>query len=280
MHWIIDFIVSHKSGSSLFFVILLSSLLLNSTESTKIKVARYLGTTIFLPAQVTVSQVRSVRNIFEENKELVEDIEKLKLENASLREVVSQYSDIKRGLAYQDSSSYSLIPANIVVREPNFLFRSVVINVGKEDSVEPYMPVVSIDGVVGKVIRVMDKSSLVQLIRKPDEFVSVLHRASGAVGILSSNGDRKLEVEFRKHQNLSVGDTLYTSGFGGIYPPGLSVGTITKIKDAQNPLYNDVIVTPTVNFDKLRSVFVIKISSQWNAFQMELDSLLRDGESD
>ena len=277
MHWIIEFIFNHRNGTSFVLAILLSSLLLNATDSEQVQIAKYLGSTLFLPVQVTVNQVSKFRNIFSENESLRKRIQELEIENASLEQTVSK-SDVLIGeVAYRDTSSYDLIPSEVVVREPNFLYRTVVIDVGKIDGVEPYMPVVSIDGVVGKVIRVLDKSSLVQLIRKPDEFVSVIHREASAIGILNAIGNNRLQVEFRKHQDLKIGDTLFTSGFGGIYPPGLPVATIISIEDAQNPLYNSVFVQPTVNFDALRNLFVLALSTQWQAYQQELDSLIRGG---
>ncbi len=278
MHWILDFIFSHKNGASLFITILLSLLMLNAPPSKQQQIAKHLGGTLFFPVQYTVNKVTNVRNIFKENDTLRVRLEDMVLENASLKETLSRGDDLQISASFQDSSTYELIAAQAVVREPTFLYRTIVIDAGKESGIEPYMPVVSIDGIVGKVIKVLDRSSLVQLIRKPDEYVSVTHRLSGAVGILNSGSTNELQVEFRKHRNLSVGDTLFTSGFGGIYPTGIPVAEITKVEGAQNPLYNRVTVTPTVDFDGLRHLFVIAVDTRWQAYQLELDELMRGAE--
>lgn len=275
MHWILDFIFSHRNGTSLFVTVLISLLLINAPIGRRQQIAQYLGATLFFPVQYTVNKVTNIRNIFAENDDLRVRLQSMELENASLKETLASGDELVKGLSYRDTSSFKLIPAESVVREPSFLYRTIVINVGKEDNVEPYMPVVTIDGVVGKVIRVLDRSSLVQLIRKPDEFVSVTHRLTGAVGIMNAVENDQLEVEYRKHRDLAVGDTLFTSGFGGIYPTGIPVAKITNIAEAQNPLYNRVTVVPTVDFEKLRHLFVIAVDTRWQAYQQELDSLMR-----
>ncbi len=275
MHWILDFIFSHRNGTSLFLTVLISLLLLNAPAGQQLTIAQYLGGTLFFPVQYTVNQVTKIRNVFAENDDLRTRLQQLEIENASVKETLSRSDELLEGLSYRDTSSFKLIPAQSVVREPTFLYRTIVIDVGKSDGVEPYMPVVTIDGVVGKVIRVLDRSSLVQLIRKPDEYVSVTHRLTGAVGILNSSANDELQVEFRKHRDLAVGDTLFTSGFGGIYPTGIPVATVTDISEAQNQLYNKVTVIPCVDFDGLRHLFVIAVDTRWQAYQLELDSLMR-----
>jgi rod shape-determining protein MreC len=278
VHWILDFIFSHKNGTSLFVTILLSLLMINSPLSQQQKIAQILGGTLFFPVQYTVNQVTKIRNVFGENDKLRTRLQDIELENASLKETLSRGDEFQRNFSYRDTSSFKLIAAQAVVREPTFLYRTIVIDAGAEEGVEPYMPVVSVDGVVGKVIRVLDRSSLVQLIRKPDEYVSVTHRLSGAVGILSTGTKNELQVEFRKHRNVAIGDTLFTSGFGGIYPTGLPVAEVVSIEEAQNPLYNHVTVRPTVNFDGLRHLFVLAVDTRWQAYQLELDSLMREVE--
>lgn len=275
MHWIIDFILSHKNGTSLFLTVLISLMLLNSSNRQQHQVAQYLGKSIFFPAQFTVSQVTKIRNIFKENEELRNKLQVMETDYAKLKQFVNDSTELLQGRKYADTAAYNLIPAQAVVREPTFLYRTIVVNVGKNDGVEPYMPVVTTDGVVGKVIRVLDRSSLVHLVRKPDEFVSVIHPMTGAVGILNSSGNDGIQVEYRKHKDLQINDTLFTSGFGGIYPPGLPVAKIKEIKDAQNPLYNTVYVEPTVDFERLRHLFVVAVDTRWQAYQMELDSLMR-----
>ncbi len=70
MHWILDFIFSHRNGTSLFLTVLISLLLLNAPVSRQLTIAQYLGGTLFFPVQYTVHPVTKIRNVFAENADL------------------------------------------------------------------------------------------------------------------------------------------------------------------------------------------------------------------
>ncbi len=135
------------------------------------------------------------------------------------------------------------------------------------------MPVIDRHGIVGKIIQVMPNISLVQLIRDPSERVSVMKKNSSDVGILETINRKNFFIKYRKHVEINIQDTIVTSGLGGIYPRGINVGVVTKIKDINDPLFKDVFIEPCVNFAHLEEVFVMQLSSQWTAFREELDSL-------
>ena len=278
MHWLVEYILSHKNGTSFFVAMIISLMLFHSSDTKKQQIAQALGQTLFSPVQITINKVTYIRNIFKENDQLRSRVSQLQLENAVIKDILAHSDELIRSVSYRDTSTFKIIPAQAVVREPTFLFRTIVIDAGKIDGVQPYMPVATVDGVVGKVIRVMDRTSLVQLIRKPDEFVSIIHRATGSVGILNASARDKLQVEYRKNKDIKVNDTLFTSGYGGIYPPGMPVGYIDVIEEAQNPLYSIITVRSAVNFESLRHLFVVAVNPQWEAYQIELDSLIREVE--
>lgn len=278
MHWLVEYILSHKNGTSFFVAMIISLMLFHSSDTQKQQVAQALGQTLFSPVQITINQVTNVRNIFKENENLRKRVELLQLENASIKEVLAHSDELIRGIQYRDTSSFKIIPAQAVVREPTFLFRTIVIDAGKTDGVEPYMPVATVNGVVGKVIRVMDRTSLVQLIRKPDEYVSVIHQKTKSVGILNAGQNDKLQVEYHNNKDVKLNDTLYTSGYGGIYPPGMIVGFVDKIEEAQNPLYSTITVRAAVDFESLRNLFVVAVAPQWESYQIELDTLMREAQ--
>jgi rod shape-determining protein MreC len=135
------------------------------------------------------------------------------------------------------------------------------------------MPVVNKDGVIGKITQALHNISLVQLIRDPSERISVMIKKSHAVGILETLDSKNFFIQYRKHAEVKEGDTIVTSGLGGIYPKGLTVGTVTGIHDSDDPLFKDVVMKPCVDFDHLEEVFVMQLDPQWAAFRSELDSI-------
>jgi rod shape-determining protein MreC len=72
---------------------------------------------------------------------------------------------------------------------------------------------------------------------------------------------------------VQSGDTIVTSGLGGIYPTGLTVGVVSKIDDKSNMLFKRAYIDFSVNFDKLEELFIMRLSPQWAAQRSELDSI-------
>jgi rod shape-determining protein MreC len=139
-----------------------------------------------------------------------------------------------------------------------------------------YMPVINKFGVIGKVIQVMPSICLVQLIRDPSERVSVMTKRNNDVGILETADSRNFFIKYRKYIYISEGDTIVTSGLGGIYPKGLNVGLVKEVKHVNDPLFKDVIIIPAVNFEHIEEVFVVQLAPKWETFRVELDSLELD----
>jgi rod shape-determining protein MreC len=176
-------------------------------------------------------------------------------------------------LGFREMSSYELEPVRVVAREPSQRLRSVVIDGGKRRGVTPFMPVVNADGLVGKVVHVLPYMSLVQLLPDPLNRTSVTIRPSRVVGVLETENGIVLFVRCRTHAEVDSGDTVVTSGLGGIYPKGLFVGTVRRLAADEDPLFVRAVVDPFVRFNRLEEAFVMRLSAQWAAFRGELDSL-------
>ncbi|HMD68896.1 MAG TPA: rod shape-determining protein MreC, partial [Chitinivibrionales bacterium] len=147
------------------------------------------------------------------------------------------------------------------------------IDVGKNAGILPYMPVMTSRGVAGKVVQVMGRMSLVQLLVDPANRTSVMIGRTREIGILETTNGSEFSIMFRAHADVAVGDTIITSGLGGIYPKGLLAGTVTKLEEGRDPIFKKAFVRLEVTLDRIEEVFVIKLPPQWAAFRDELDSL-------
>jgi rod shape-determining protein MreC len=135
------------------------------------------------------------------------------------------------------------------------------------------MPVVSRQGVVGKVVQVMPGLSLVQLIRDPLNHVSIMVRRSRTISILETENGVDFFTHLRVHEDVLPGDTVITTGLGGIYPRGFPVGTISKVSFERDPLFKRAGLTLGLDIEHLEELFVVKLPPQWAAFKVQLDSL-------
>ena len=135
------------------------------------------------------------------------------------------------------------------------------LNVGADQAIEMGMPVVSHEGLVGRVVRVMDAACEVMLIVDARSHVNVMVPGKGVTGVLSGVGDRNAySARFRflyKSEPIEPSDIVVTSGHDRVFPPGLEVGSITSTRASQEEHYYVYEVAPRVNFSMLEEVFVV-----------------------
>jgi rod shape-determining protein MreC len=95
---------------------------------------------------------------------------------------------------------------------------------------------------------------------------------SRVVGILESDGI-VMRMRYRASDSVSTGDTIITSGLGGVFPKGLFVGAVVRTLPGENPLFSHAEVRPMADLDGMEEGFVMRLSARWAAFRSEIDSL-------
>jgi rod shape-determining protein MreC len=275
MHWIIRFFTYHRNITSFCALAFISLWMMTSPPVKQEKIARILSFSIFYPFQFYISQTARIKNIFSENRKLKVDNATQAAAIALLKEQALESSRLEGLLRLRNNYTYDLQVARVVAREPSSISRSVIIDVGKENSVAAYMPVFAGLGAVGKIILALPHMSLVQLLNDPSNRTSILAQRSREVGILETENGEEFFIRYRTHADVNPGDTIVTSGLGGVYLKGLTVGTVSRIVTSQDPLFKKVYVAMSVDFNRLEEVFVIRVKSQWTSFRSELDSLER-----
>jgi rod shape-determining protein MreC len=273
MRWIIDLIVRHRNISSLLLTLVLSVVMLNARPEAQARVARYLTMSLFYPAYVTISQVSNFTGVYSENKRIRKELADAVTRLQMYREAAVENERLRGLLEISESLPYELVPVKVIARDPSYQYRSVVVTGGKNQGVSIYMPLVGEYGAVGKVMQVMGNMSMVQLLRDPSGRTSAMVSRSRAVGILQSENGRDFFVRLRSHEDAQAGDTVVTSGLGGIYPKGLTVGFVSKIDDKSNQLFKRAYIDFSVDFGKLEELFVMRLPPQWEARRAELDSV-------
>jgi rod shape-determining protein MreC len=273
MHWIVTFIITHRRIFSLLLTSLLSLLMITAPPVKQAATLRFLSMTIFYPLHVIFSQTTRINNIFAENRRLKQEVLRLSTTVAQLKEEGVENERLRSLLHFSQDFSYDLLPVRVIAQDPSPAQKSIVVSAGKKDSIAMWMPLIDERGVAGKVIQVMHHISLVQLLKDPSNRTSVLLSKTRAIGILETENGTDFFIRCRSHEPIENGDTIVTSGLGGIYPRGLMVGTVKKISEIRDPLFKQIHVALSVDFDHLEELFVMRLSPQWSAFRTELDSL-------
>jgi len=272
MPWLLRFLLRHRTFGSLLLTTTLSLLMLSAGAARQARVSRMLTLYVFAPIQWTVDLTSLVRNVFAENEKLRARVAELNTRLALLEESGEEHQRLRDLVGLKDRVHYDLLPVRVVSRNPSPRMLSMVIAAGSNDSLARYMPVLDGFGVAGRVIQVMPHLSLVQLLTDPLSRTSVMTIRSRVVGILESDGTW-LSMRYRAYDSLRVGDTLITSGLGGVYPKGLFVGVVSEQMREEDPLFSRIRVAPLADLGGMEEAFVMKLSARWTAFRRELDSL-------
>ena len=262
-HFIVG-IFSQKHGIVAFVFFLVLGLLMHKAPDTARNsvVSLALGT-VFYPAQMVISSVGQFRSVAHENEMLKEENARLRQETYYASEALQELARLHTLVRFDDKWDYPIVTARVVGHNPGRFLTTMVINRGTSRGVKEDMPVFSMNGLVGKVSKTTMTHSRVQLLVDPNLKLSVLERRTRVVGFLESVDGRTLSAMIPTHAGVKVGDTLITSGLGGIFPKGIPVGTVTKIRPADLEVMQLMDVVPFQEFSSLEEVFVMGKEAEW-----------------
>jgi rod shape-determining protein MreC len=197
----------------------------------------------------------------EENKKLTEknneleqslrELENIKTENQTLKEYMNLAEKYKE---------YKTIPGYVINKDITNYSKTIVINLGKKDGVETNMTVIGNEGLVGHVVSVTDSTAKVQTIIDTASSISCSMSTTKDSIVCKGTLDEKSALKamfIPTDANIIQGDSIETSGIGGIYPKGIHIGSVKKVTNTQNMTDRYALIETAVNFDKLDTVLVI-----------------------
>lgn len=203
-----------------------------------------------------------INNLKTENKELQEKNSQLEQSLRELENIKTENETLKEYLNLTEKyGEYKTMPAYIINKDISNYSKTIIINVGKNDGIKENMTVIADEGLVGYVISVTDTTSKVRTIIDTSSSISCLMSTNKDSIVCKGTLDNSTELKamyIPTDANLVQGDSIDTSGLGGIYPKGIHVGTIKKIVTTQNITDRYAIIETAVDFDKLNTVLVIK----------------------
>ncbi len=255
---------SQKHGIVAFaFFLLLGILMRQAPEVTQKSVISAALASVFYPAQMVISSVDEFRSVAHENEMLKEENARLRQETYYASEALQELARLHALVRFDDKWDYPIVTARVVGHNPGRFLTTLVINRGTSRGVKEDMPVFSMNGLVGKVSKATLTHSRVQLLVDPNLKLSVLERRTRVVGFLESVDGRTLSAMIPTHAGVRVGDTLITSGLGGIFPKGIPVGTVTQIRPSDLEVMQLMDVVPFQEFSSLEEVFVMGKEPEW-----------------
>lgn len=197
----------------------------------------------------------------QENKQLKEKNSQLEQELRELENIKTQNETLKEYLDLTEKyGEYKTIPGYVINKDISNYSKTIIINVGKKDGVEENMTVIGDKGLVGHVISVTQSNAKVQTIIDTASSVSSIMSTTKESIVCKGTLDEQSSLKAMYipiDANIIQGDSIETSGLGGVYPKGIHIGTIKKVTNTKNLADRYAIVETAVDFNKLNSVLVI-----------------------
>jgi len=274
----VEFFIRHKNvvafiGFSLFCIISLS--LQSNTFTLSIE---GIGSALVSPFQKGYDGVQSgVSKLwkgFTELSDVREELQKTRKKLHDYELVLDDSKRLKRQLlTYKEQLGYkkqlareslTSVSAEVVSKDPDNWFSTIVINKGEDDGIKINMPVIAYregqKAIVGKIVEVRDSYALIRPVISSDIRVGVKLEESRFPGLLqgySINTDLCVINYISKAVQVKPGDMVITSGQGGVFPEGLYVGMVVKSNITDSGPYQKAIIKPIIDFNILENVFVL-----------------------
>ncbi|MBI4721745.1 MAG: rod shape-determining protein MreC [Candidatus Stahlbacteria bacterium] len=246
-----------KVGRIMFGVLVGVSILLIGIGNSGIgELIQVRGATIFSPFSGWSGFLFNNLVVRKENKVLKLKLTELSIQNQKLHSLQIENDRLSRLLEFKNAASYKLIPARIVGREANPLAGIGIINKGSAEGVKDGMPVITADGIYGKVVALTGGGAKVETIFNFNFRVAAMDLRTEVQGIVKfDKGQIIFQVPVKS--DIEVGDEIVTSEIGSIFPEGIRIGKVGRIEQDETKLFYNVTLEPFCKFYKTKEVFII-----------------------
>jgi rod shape-determining protein MreC len=198
-----------------------------------------------------------LRGVRAENRALKQEIERMRLEQVRMTQDADQARRLQSLLAFREQFISQTVAAQVIGSSGSEQSRAVYIDKGESSGIRPDMAVITVDGIVGKVLHVYSSSSLVLLINDQTSGVGAILEKTRLQGILRGTPAGEIALEkVMSDETVPIGELVLTSGGDRIFPKGLPVGRVTKVSPGSD-LFLNIRVKPAISLSRLEEVLVV-----------------------
>lgn len=199
----------------------------------------------------------NLRGVREENRQLKQEVERLKLEQARIAEDAAQGRRLQALLNFKEQTIGQTVAAQVIGSSGSEQSRLIYIDKGTNDGVRADMPVITPEGAVGKIVQPLANTAGVLLITDPTWGVGGVLEKTRLQGIAKGTaaGDLKL-ANILSDEKVELGERVLTSGGDGIFPKGLPLARVSELLSRED-LFLNIRLKPAANLQRLEEVLVI-----------------------
>jgi rod shape-determining protein MreC len=245
----------------------------------------YLVVGVLLAVSVTLlalnddSQIRTIRSVavvsvgmLQDALGIIPNYFDLRRENQVLRELNLTLADevnrlrearlenlrLRQLLGLKERGEFGFVAANVIGKNLQLLRNTVTLDAGERNGLRAEMPIVTENGLAGKIVATSARFAVAQILYNRDIRVSAKIERSRVDGIIRWEGGSALTLQdVAKTLDVQAGDVVITSEYSSFFPPGIRIGVVSSARGAEGSLFQSVEVRPAVDFSRLEEVFVI-----------------------
>ena len=242
-------------------LLVISLVLMFGRSQESVNVLRKVSITVFSYLEEPLSNIRVYRQALTTNTYLRKQNVLLQDELSRLRGAAQQNEELRQLLDFSRRSELNLFPIRIVAKELNQINNSLTVDAGSRQGIEVGMPMVTADGLVGRVTIVAAGYAQVMPFYNSLFRVSAKLQQSGGYGIVSWREKNLYEMQMDEvPQTVAVdsGEVVVTSGFSNQFPPDIPIGRVIRTEPAQGRVTQKIIIDPYVDLHQIAEGFIVK----------------------
>lgn len=213
--------------------------------------------------RISISTIRlkdryiTLWHLQEENDQLRKELATYHALLDEYREAYSRNRFLETELKFKKQETFPALMARVVGKDPSFWFQTLIVDRGENDGVVTGMVARNSLGVVGQVVQVSDNYSKILLANAPSSAIDAIVQKSRVRGILKGVGEQGYIMQYvLKNGDVKEGDNIVTAGIGGVFPPGIPLGTVSMVRSKRRGMFLEIEVKPAVDFARLEFLYI------------------------
>ncbi|MEE9441547.1 MAG: rod shape-determining protein MreC [candidate division Zixibacteria bacterium] len=258
MDWQSSWLKEKQAAVHTVAILLIAIFLLITSGGVSIFICNVTSSIFYYPFQQIKNSLTILADKQNINEALNIKLAELSVQLQLFNETTEENRRLRSLLGFVPPPSFRIIPAEIIGVSGSNIPNTVLINLGASDSIKVNQTIINQNGVAGRVGEVLEDYATVYLLTEPRCRVAARVKRSREQGIIRYSLSKGLYLDNLPQQgDVAVGDTVITSGLGGIFPEGLVIGIIKEIETPEKEFFYDIQIDPAVNFNGLDELYVL-----------------------
>jgi rod shape-determining protein MreC len=257
MKWLTHALYRNRRITYLGVGLLFALLLFVLPRNQKLGFCGLVQTVGYGPFWSLAGKIQDLLTVYDVNIELRALLAENRLERLTYEEAAVENQRFREMLQLLPKPEFDIIPADAVAYDQGRRLSTLIIR--SSESLEPFLPVVDENGLVGKISAATDQMATVSLLIGPNCRVAGRDKRSRDLGIVKWQTGRDLYFDnVSLDADVAVGDTVISSGLGGVFPEGLIIGVVTSVATAPGAFFQQITIQPAVDFGSIDNVMVLR----------------------